>query len=204
LDINTLYLLLAVPFLAFIIAFFRQVVGITSFGVFAPLMLALSFFVLGLKFGMIVFMVVLIVSYAIRFLFEKVELLYIPKISLLLSLLALSFYLVLGMALYFGTSLNLAMTIFPMMIMATVSEKFLSAQASMGIKNALIVTIETIIMALLAFGFAAWDGIRLLVLSLPELIFVPIIGTIWLGKFTGLRFTEYFKFRSLFSDDSQE
>jgi len=201
---NDIYLLLAVPFLAFVIAFFRQFVGISTFGVYAPLMLGLSFLVLGLAFGFLVFMMVLFISYLIRILFEKVDLLYIPKVSLLLSALALSFFLVLGLAVYFETSVNLTLAIFPMLVMATISEKFLSAQSEEGMKNALFATAETTLVSLVGYALVTWIWLKSLILSLPELVVLPILGNIWLGRFSGLRLSEYFKFRTLFRDDASE
>ena len=201
---TVIYLLLSVPFLAFMIAFFRQFVGVSTFGVLAPLMLSLAFLVLGLQFGMAVFLVVMLVSWAIRVLFDKVELLYIPKVALLLSCLALSFFLVLGLAVYFEASLDLSLTIFPMMVMSSMSEKFLSSQSAEGIRSALIAVVETVLVSLIAYAFVDWALIKDNVLAMPELIILPILGTVWLGRFTGLRVSEYIKFRSLLREDSQE
>lgn len=198
---NVVYLLLAVPFIVFVIAFLRQFVGISTFGVYAPLMLALSFLVLGFSFGLLVFAVVMMVSYLIRLFFEKVELLYIPKVSLLLSILALSFFLVLGLAVYFNSSVNLTLTIFPMLVMATLSEKFLSAQSSSGMKQALFATGETVFVSFMGYFLVTWGWLESAILAMPELIIFPIIALIWLGRFTGLRLSEYFKFRSLFREE---
>ncbi|MCF7830551.1 hypothetical protein K9M41_00940 [Candidatus Gracilibacteria bacterium] len=201
---NVIYLLFVVPFIVFVIAFLRQFVGVATFGVYSPLMLALSFLVLGLKFGVIVFLIVMLVSYLIRIFFEKVELLYIPKVSLLLSMLSLSFFLVLGLMIYFDSSLNLTLTIFPMLVMATLSEKFLAAQASEGMRYALIIAGKTVIVSLLAYFLVTWGWLENAILALPEIILLPILGNVWLGRFTGLRLTEYFKFRALFREDSYE
>ncbi len=201
---NVIYLLLSVPFIAFVISFARQLVGISTFGVLSPIMLTLSFLVLGLSFGLFVFVMVLLVSFCIRVIFDRVELMYIPKVSLLLSTLALSFFLILGVAVYMDTTLDLSLTIFPMMVMSSISEKFLSSQSAEGMKNALIAAIETVIVSLAAYFFVEWDFVRSAVLGRPELLFLPIIATVWLGRFTGLRVTEYLKFRSLLNEDSQE
>lgn len=201
---TVLYLLLAVPFIAFLIAFARQFIGIKTFGVFSPLMLTLSFMLLGLNFGFTVFMVVLLVSSLLRLFFEKVELLYIPKVALLHSGVALSFFLILGIAVYFDVSLNLALAIFPMMVMSTISEKFISAQTANGFRSALFAAGETVLVALVAYALVVWPWMQTNILATPELIFLPVIGIIWLGRFTGLRLTEYFKFRTLFTDDSEE
>lgn len=201
---TVLYLLLAVPFIAFLIAFARQFIGIKTFGVFSPLMLALSFMLLGLKFGFTVFVVILLVSFLLRLLFDKFEMLYIPRISLLHSAVALSFFLILGLAVYLNIKLNLALAIFPMMVMSTISEKFISAQNVNGVKSALMIAGETVLVSLIAYSFVMWPSIQTTILTTPEFIFLPVIGIIWLGRFTGLRLTEYFKFRTLFNDDSQE
>ncbi len=199
-----IYVLLAVPFLGFIISFFRQFVGVSTFGVYAPLMLAMAFLVLGLKFGFVVFLVVMLVSILIRLIFDKVELLYIPRVALLFSSLALSFFLVLGVAVYLGTSLDLSLAIFPMMVLSTLSEKFLSAQSAQGIKSALFLMIETVLIAMIGYAFVEWAFIKNNIMAMPELVILPILGTVWLGKFTGLRVSEYFKFRTLLTEDSQE
>ncbi|HEY5714454.1 MAG TPA: 7TM domain-containing protein, partial [Candidatus Gracilibacteria bacterium] len=201
---TVVYLLLAVPFLTFMVSFFRQFVGISTFGVFAPLMLSLSFMVMGIQFGIMVFAVVMAVSYMIRSVFEKVDILYIPKVSLLLSFLALSFFFVLALAIALGLKQNLALTVFPMMVMSTISEKFLASQSSEGLKTAIINTAETVFVSLVAYAFVEWDVINNAVTARPEWILLPILGNIWLGRFTGLRMTEYFKFRSLLREDSQE
>jgi hypothetical protein len=49
-----------------------------------------------------------------------------------------------------------------------------------------------------------WTWLQTNILATPELIFIPILGNIWLGRFTGLRLTEYLKFRTLFKDESEE
>ncbi len=201
---TVLYLLLAVPFIVFVIAFARQFIGIKTFGVFSPMMLTLSFMLLGLDFGFTVFLVVLLVSSLLRLLFDKVELLYIPKIALLHSGIALSFFLILGLAVYLNISLNLALTIFPMMVMSTISEKFISAQTSSGFKSAILAAGETVLVSVVAYLLVMWPWLQTSILATPELIFLPVLGNIWLGRFTGLRLTEYFKFRTLFKDDSEE
>lgn len=202
--IHVIYLLFAVPFITFVIAFARQFVGVSTLGVYAPLMLTLSFLVLGLSFGFVVFIAVMCVSYLIRMMFEKVELLYIPRVALLLSMLSLSFFLILGGAVHFQVSASLALSVFPMLVMSTLSEKFLSAQSEGGMKSAIIATSETVLVSLLAYGLVQWDWLHTSIIAFPELIFLPMIGIVWLGRFTGLRLSEYFKFRALYKDDNAE
>ena len=103
-----------------------------------------------------------------------------------------------------GTSLNLALTIFPMMVMSTISEKFIASQTKDGLRNAIIAALETILVALLAYLFVDWGWVKDMILRTPELILLPMLGNVALGKFTGLRLSEYMKFKSLLGDDIQE
>jgi len=201
---SLIYLLLATPFLTFVIAFFRQFVGVSTFGVFAPLTLALSFMVLGLKFGLLVFFVILVVSSLLRFLFEKVELLYIPKVSLLLGFVVLSFFLVFFLSIHFETSLNLKVAIFPMLVMVSLSEKFIASQSEKGIRSAVFAMFETVFVALVGFFLVSWRVLEDLISTFPEVILVPMLATFWLGKFTGLRLSEYIKFRGFLAEEEQE
>jgi hypothetical protein len=85
-----------------------------------------------------------------------------------------------------------------------VSEKFLSAQSADGIMNAIIAAGETVIVALLGYFLVTWGWVQNAILSLPELILLAFLGNVWLGRFTGLRLSEYFKFRSLLKNDTEE
>lgn len=201
---NVIYLLLCVPFITFIIAFFRQFIGLQTFGVFSPLMLTLSFMMLGIKFGILAFAVVMAVSYLLRLLFDQFNLLYIPKVALLFSAIALSFFFVLALAIYFETSLNLALAVFPLLVMSTISEKFVSAESQTGVKKAILIAAETVLVSFVGYALLELDTSKNFILARPEIIIVPIGLLVWLGRFTGLRMTEYLKFRALFTEESEE
>ena len=201
---NTLYLLLVFPFLVFFVAFARQFIGFSTFGVYLPVMLSLSFFVLGVSFAFMVITFVAFVSIIIRLFLVKVEMLYIPKVALGLSTIALSFFGVIWLALYTDSSIVIPLAIFPMLVISTLSEKFISAQSQEGMWSAVVDMIETILVAFVAYFLTDLTFFRDLLLSLPELIFIPLIAMFFLGKFTGLRITEYFKFRSVLREGTEE
>ena len=91
-----------------------------------------------------------------------------------------------------------------MLVMSMVSEKFLSAQSVEGFRSAMLVTGETIVISLIAYALVNWGWVESSILALPELVLLPILAIVWLGRFTGLRLSEYFKFRALFGEDTQE
>lgn len=201
---NTIYLVLAFPFILFVITFARQVFGIPIFGVYAPSVIALSLLILGIYFGLGAIIIVVAVSYLLRTILNKFKLLYIPKTSLVLAAIGLSFLGMIWFLSYYRVSLAISLAIFPMLVMSTISEKFLSAQSEEGLKGALSGVLTTIIIAIAAYYLVVWATFTNLIMSWPELVIAPLIGLIILGRFTGLRLSEYFRFRSLFKEKSVE
>jgi PKD repeat protein len=194
---NMLHLVLAFPFIALIITFARQIVGILTFGVFIPAMLSVAFLILGIDFGLIVVFIIIAMSYLLRRLINKIELLYIPRVSLLLSCISLSLLLAIWFQLTFKSSIPVSLSIFPMLFMSTISEKFLSAQTEEGTRQAFIGVFQTIVVSIIAYYTVANDYMSQLIVSIPEIVIFPLILIFLLGRFTGLRITEYLRFKSI-------
>ncbi|MBU0598457.1 hypothetical protein KKF61_05745 [Patescibacteria group bacterium] len=201
---NTIYLILAYPFIVFVIAFFRQIVGISAFGIYTPSVIALSLLILGILFGLGTIIIVVAVSYILRSILNRFRLLYMPKSGLILASIGLSFLGLIWFLSYYQVSLAISLAIFPMLVMSTISEKFLSAQSEEGLREALFGVFKTILVALAAYYLVVWTAFTNLIMSWPELVLAPLLGLIILGKFTGLRFMEYVRFRTLFKEKNIE
>ncbi len=200
---NILYIILIVPFLAFIATFSKQVVGISTFGIYTPVIIAISFFILGLWLGTVTFLFAVITGYLVKYVLNKFEFLYLPKVALNLTFISLSFLIVIWLALQYGTSVPLSIAIFPMLVMSTVSEKFMAAQSEEGIRGALFGVIGTLFIVVVSYYCITWRYFNSLILSWPELVILPILATLILGKFTGLRLAEYVRFRSLLTEHQE-
>jgi hypothetical protein len=201
---NTIYLILAIPFITFIIAFSRQIIGISTFGVFTPTILALTFLILGIYFGLGALLIVVFVSYVLRLILRKIDLLYTPRLSLVLSIISFSLLGIIWFLLKVGSPVSIPLAIFPLIVMSTMSEKFTAAQSEEGLRGALFGSFQTILVAVASYYLVIWTAFSNLLISLPELIFLPLAGNILLGKFTGLRLAEYFRFRALFKENTEE
>ncbi len=202
--INTIYLLLVFPFVAFFVTFAKQFIGISTYGTYLPMMVSLSFFILGATFSFVVLTVVGVLSILIRIILNKFEMLYVPKVALTLSTITLSFFVVIWFALEMEASVIIPLSIFPMLIMSTLSERFISAKSQEGSKSAMIGMLETIIVAFFAYLFSSWSYFHDIILSFPEVILLPLVGIIILGRFTGLRISEYIKFSPLLREGVEE
>jgi len=200
---RTVILLLSLPIIATIIAFLKQVIGITTFGLYTPSVLALSFLALGWWIGVLLLLFILITGYATRSLMKRWRLLYIPKVAIILTVVSITLLLLLGIGAYFDLILT-GDTIFILLIMSTLSESFLTIKSEQGLYSAVLGIGETILAALLCVFIVQWPMLRSMVMGYPELILLTLIINIFLGRWKGLRLVEYFRFREVFKHLQEE
>src|SRR3989339_40992 len=195
---DSVCLILIIPFLSFIIIFFRNVVGINTFGLFTPIIVTIAFYILGLPLGLMTFFLAVTVSQFIKYFSDKIEILHLSKVALNLSFISISFLFLIALILKFNLALSLTGAIFPMLVMTTLSEKFMEAKSETGMKSAVLGVLETLLVVMVLYYFMIWSFFDNLLISWPEIVIFPILLTLLLGKFTGLRISEYIRFRSLF------
>ena len=200
---QTVILLLMLPLIATILAFFKQVIGITTFGLYTPSILALSFLALGWGLGLLFLIFILVTGYATRKIMKRWRLLYIPKVAIILTVVSLTLLALLGLGAYRDITLS-GDTIFVLLIMSTLSESFLNVKTEEGWKAALFGIGETVMAALFCVFIVQLSFLQSFILAYPELILVTIVINILLGKWTGLRLVEYFRFREVFKHLQEE
>lgn len=196
--VNSLYLILMLPVMATIIAAARQLVGIKAFGIFAPTVIALSFLSLGIRYGVIVFLVIIIVGMLARLGMKRFKLLYLPRMALVLSFLAFAIFAMFFVAAEFEKTGFLSIAIFPILIMTVLTEHFISVQIEQGFGTAFKLTLETLALSMIGYLIGDWTLFRTTMLAYPELVLIVFPFNYMLGKFSGLRLTEYIRFRKVF------
>lgn len=201
---NTISLVLMLPVIVTVVAFMKQVVGVTTLGVYTPSILALSFIALDLNFGLLILFVILLFGMITRWILRGYRLLYIPRMAILLTIVSLTILFLLFVGSYFDISQIMGIAVFPMLIMSTLVEKFLSLQSGKGLKSALFIIAEAIFVAILAYFVAEWPWLKVTILGHPEIIFLFLIANIILGRWTGLRVSEYMRFREIIRHVEEE
>lgn len=198
LPFETVILLLMLPIIATFIAFLRQVVGIKAFGIYTPLIVTFAFLATnGLKYGITIFLAVIATGMLMRFILKPFRLLYLPRVAIMLTAVAI---LVLGVLVLGGdlrrTGLA-AVSIFPILIMITIVEKFVAVQIEKGDRAALILATETLIISVVGFFIASAEPLIRLIAAYPWIILLTLPINVFLGKWTGLRLSEYFRFNQI-------
>ncbi|MFH1425904.1 MAG: 7TM domain-containing protein [Candidatus Kerfeldbacteria bacterium] len=196
--VNSLYLILMLPVMATVIAAARQLVGIKAFGIFAPTVIALAFLETGLQYGLIIFLTIIILGAIARILARKLRILYLPRMAIVLSVLALSILVLFFIGAYFDLPGLINISVFPILIMTVITEHFVSVQIEQGYKTAVKLTAETLILSIVGFLIADWTLFKTTMLAYPELILLTLVINYLVGKFSGLRLMEFIRFRKVF------
>lgn len=195
--IDNLFLLLMLPIIATLIAFLRQILGIKTFGIYTPTIITLCFIATGLKYGLTIFIIILLVASALRFLLRRFKLLYLPRMAIVLCVVALVLLLLFMVGAYFNRTGMITLSILPILVLIIMVEKFIAVQIEKGGTTAILLSLETILVSVICYWIVNWEWFKTLILSYPELVLLTIIINIALGKWTGLRLSEYFRFKSL-------
>lgn len=199
---NTIVLLLLLPVIAAIIAAARHIVGIRGFGIFLPAALAVVFVATGPVVGIILFLIIVAVSTVTRLILRKlkIKLQYLPRMALLLLFVVMG---VLGVL--FATPVikqpDLTnVSIFPVLVLVLLAEDFSKVQIGKSAKTAINLTTETLILSLASYVFLTLKPLQEFALLRPEILLLSVaIFDFFLGKYVGLRFVEFWRFRKLIS-----
>ncbi len=195
---ETVAYILILPVVATIIVFARQIIGVKGFGIYTPLIIAFAFLATGLEYGLLFFLVILFVGTLTRLMVKKTRLLYLPRIAIVLTVVVMAIFALFTLGAYTGQMGLVIAPIIAVLIMITLVEKFVAAQIERGARSAILLTIETLVLSLVCYFTISWTWLQNLVLYYGLwIILATALINILLGKWTGLRLAEYFRFREV-------
>lgn len=194
----SLVFFLMLPVAATVITFARQILGIKAFGIYIPLITTFAFLATGIRYGVFLFLIIVIIGTILRYILRKTRLLYLPRMALTLIMITLCLYILFMAAIYLGKTGFVQVSVFPVLILITLSEKFISTQIRLGNKTAIILTLETLILSIICYYLITWQRFQEFALLYPLVIIGgAIVLNILLGRWTSLRLTEYFRFKQV-------
>ncbi|HKC05083.1 MAG TPA: 7TM domain-containing protein [Patescibacteria group bacterium] len=197
---NTIVLLLLLPLVAFVIAFTRNVIGIRGFGIFLPAALSVVFVATGPIVGIGLFLVIVSVSTAVRMILRKLKLKlqYLPRMAFILWAVVAGVLGILFSAPFIKFPDLANVSIFAVLIMILLAEDFTRVQLGKSVRTAINLTFETLLISFISFFFLTLKPLQSYVLLNPEVSLLGVaIFDLILGKYTGLRVMEFYRFRKL-------
>ena len=202
---NMIVLMLMFPVIASLIAFSRHVIGLQGFGIYTPAVLAVVFLSTGIVTGISLFLIIILSASIGRFLFQYLKLQYLPRTALVLWFVSMCVFVLLLLSPYLVAYINLVIVgIFPILVLVLLSENF-GAQQSINQSLLIELTLETLVLAVGSALFMSMDIVQEFVILHPEftILFVAAFD-IAIGRYTGLRVTEYLRFRPILKDEEEE
>jgi hypothetical protein len=186
---ETIVILVLMPLVATFVAAARYLVGIRGLGIFTPIILAATFWKIGLWPGLWLFFLIILMVTLTRLALRKIRLHYLVRMALLFWVICLT-------ALFFLFSFNFSLL--PLLLLILLTQDFVKIQIAKRLKLAFNFSWETLVLGLGGWVILSWRGLQSLALNYPELV---ILGTaaidLLLGHFTGLRLLEHRRFRRL-------
>jgi len=190
--------LLLLPVAAVVVSVFRVVIGLPTYGMFAPALLGLIFRDLrALPWGLGTFVLTVLVGWGLRRVLDRFHLLLIPRAGALLTLIVIFLSAVVVLASRFGITVTGYVALFPLIILTHLVERFWTIEAEDGMGASFrtlfgtIVVIAAVSLVLSPDAFGRW------LFGHPEGLLVVVAVQLLLGRYTGYRLTELYRFRDV-------
>lgn len=196
-------ILLLVPFGILVIVILRNFVGFSSFGTFAPVLIALAFRETELLKGILLFVMIVSLGLMFRFYMERLRLLLVPRLAAVVTIVVLLMTAISIISDQLGAETGLSVSLFPMIIISMVIERMSIVWEERGGATAIREGIGSLAIAALAYVMMSVDILSYWVTVFPEVNLVVLGVIIALGRYTGFRLTELSRFRQLANEAKQ-
>jgi hypothetical protein len=194
---QTFRILLLIPVGALIVGFLRNMVGFPTFGIFMPVLMALAFRGTGLIYGLGIFAGILFIGYAVRLFLDKFRLLLVPRMSVILTFVIACFTILALVGNKIGLRQLMAVGLLPFVILTMVIERFFVLVEEAGVAEGFRTAAGSAAVSILAYGIISWEPLQITFFVFPELLAAVAAAQILLGRYTGYRLSEIFRFRAL-------
>lgn len=193
---QTFRILLLVPIGALMICILRNVIGFPTFGIFMPVLMALAFRSTGLAYGLGIFAGIVLIGYGVRRAINRLRLLLVPRLSVILTLVILSFTVLALIGSKAGIRAFMAVGLLPMVILTMTVERFFVVIEESGIKTAFRTAAGSAAVATITYLILQWEPLQLTFFIYPKLLFAVAAAEVLLGRYTGYRVSEIIRFRN--------
>jgi len=173
---------------------------LSSFGTFAPVLIALAFRETELLKGVMLFILIVSLGLFFRFYLERLRLLLIPRLAAVVTIVVLLMTSISILSHQLGVETGLSVSLFPMVIISMVIERMSVVWEERGAATSIREGLGSLFMAALAYLVMSVDILSFWVSVFPECNLIVLGLIVALGRYTGLRLNELRRFKSLAKD----
>lgn len=192
-----LEIMISMCIVATIVSIVRYIFGSKTYGIYAPIILAIAYSYTGLKYGLSITLVVILTSLLSYSVLKQIRMHYITRIAtnyIVLSIILIIFFILINT---FGFGLENMSNIPPLAFIsiAALSDFFIKQYVKKSFKNSVIILVSTIAVAVIGWFVITRDVISDFVLNNLWVIPLLAVFNVLLGMFKGLRIKDFFRFR---------
>ncbi len=197
LSLELLQIILMIPIGAVVTVIFRNIIGLQTFGIFMPALIATSLRESELLWGLLVFLGIIFMGAMLRTVLDRLRILHTPKLTIVLVYVVFALLFVSALGVKFD-NMNIAnATLFPLALMAITIERFWLIAEENNVWTALKILMNTVLTVIFCYLVIHSLLLQTIVLAFPEIMFLVIVASIYLGSWKGLRLSELIRFRAL-------
>ena len=199
-EVISLLLLLQIG--ALVTSFLRNVIGMATFGTFAPVLFAVSFIYADWSTGLVILIAVVAAGLLSRSLVERLRLLMVPRLSIILTAIVLCVVFGISAMDYLTDTPSAKAVLLPLVILTILIERFYVTTEEDGPGFAIQLTIGTLVAAGICYAVLGWERVGQLILIYPETHLITIALFIAIGRYSGYRLVELWRFRDLAQEET--
>lgn len=197
----TLRALLLLPIGALVVAFFRNVVGVPTFGTFLPILISYTLRETSLFVGLTMVVTVAGLGIVGRILLERLHLLLVPRLSILLCVVVLGLVILALLGRSFESADLLSGVLLPIVILTMFIERFSVTLAEEGMRESVKKAAWSLAIAVVVYPIFRSTFAEQILFGYPELLFVVMGLLVLMGAYTGYRVTDLLRFRSFAQEE---
>ncbi len=187
--------LLLLPLAALIICVFRNLIGLSSFGLFAPALIGLAFHDLHSLPGILVFVTILLVGWLLRRVLDYYHLLQVPRVALMLTLIMIVLIACIVASNRFGAPATRYISLFPVVILTGMVERFWTLETEDSTAASFKTLFQTMLISTVIALVLGRPAVVQHFFRYPETLGLVMAAQLLIGRYTGYRLTELFRFR---------
>ncbi len=200
---DVISIILLLPLGALLSAFVQTVIGIRTIGTFSPTLIALSFILADWRTGVVVFTLVILIGLLARSLVDPLRLLMVPRLGFMLTLVVVFLVFTISVLDYLRLTPSPQAVLLPMVILTMTIERLYLSNVEEGSFTAFQLMLGTVFVSFCCYLTLSWKAVGTIILHYPESHFFTLALLVMLGRYTGYRLTELYRFRDLAINDQE-
>ncbi len=189
--------LITIPVGITILVFLRQFIGFKTLGTFMPVLIGIAFRETALINGILLFSLLIALGLSLRFYLERLHLLLVPRLAVVLIFIVMVMAGITVLMTGANQAIGLSISLFPMVILTMTIERMSIVWEESSASEAIKQGFGSLAVAAITYLAMTNSHVEYMMYQFPELLLVLMGMCVLMGRYTGLRLSELWRFRAL-------